>query len=134
MRFERAVLIKRVKDEIAERERAVAEVNQREAEKFAAGADEHVAATSEAWRLFANRIRSRVRTGTPVTYGDVPDEIKGPRGWVDQLRFYEEGPTEREANVAGLKATLAALEACEDEVITTTALGRIGIKAGDLFR
>lgn len=134
MRFQRAKLIARVKEEISKRKAVTAQRNAVLAEKHAAKRDAYVADTAEAWKRFADVIRLRLRTGQPITDADIP---KGLRvgSWRSSLLVWDDkAPTAYEPDIADLRQMLALLEAAEDDEVTTSALERLGIKTAQVFR
>jgi hypothetical protein len=140
MKFERTVLIEKVKAEIERRERLAAEQTAQAAVNHDHARRAYIEGTADAWNSFANLIKRRVRSGQPVTGADVPVALGGGRanGWTQRggwLHTWENsGPSVATADVTALTTLLALLEASLVETVTTSELERMGFKMAQLFR
>lgn len=137
MMITRVELIEKIKSKIKEREeRSVADL---ERAKFNArqGQDEYIQRTSEAWSAFATTIRRRVRNGQPITGEDVPDALT-TRGWDGKALALFKPAVIKERDyrpqIEGFRSLLLVLESSPDELISTSALERLGAPVRELFR
>lgn len=126
MKFRTADLIARIDTLLAEREKAVAAAKVKAERESRASEARWVEAHGEAFLEFAATVRTKVRKGQPITRDDVPE--KAATRYSDSLAFYF-APREQDVVEPGSLLTLkAALEAVEDEFVTTTGLREIGFK------
>jgi hypothetical protein len=138
MMINRVELIEKIKAKIKEREeRSVANL---ERAKFDArqAQDEYVQQTSEAWSKFATTVRRRVRQGQPITAVDVPEALTTRGGWEGKslALFKRSVIKERDyaPQIEGFRSLLLVLESSPDELISTSALERLGAPVRELFR
>lgn len=137
MRVNRLELIEKLKGMVAERETS-AEARKAEAYDKAANAervylDEHAGD----WSTFATKIRARIRQGKAVTLNDVPEGLrKGSRSWPEVRVFSPVTVKDSEylPHTEPLIRLIAVLESSPDELISTSALDRIGAPLKELMR
>ncbi len=135
MKFKRDDLIGRVKAAIEAERKRTAEVNAKAAEEYAAKRQAYVEETTPAWRELVKQLNLVLRSGRPVTPGDIPAALHA-KGWTGtHLRVWTpEEPEPRKPATDQLEQILSILEACTDEEVTTNALERLGIKLAPIFR
>lgn len=138
MMIKRLELIEKLKAKIQERTERAAD-NRDQAVRDANLAEvEYVRMTSEAWSAFATVIRRRVRNGQPVTSVDVPDRLRTRSGWgetaVELFKPTKVRQSDHAAHNDGLRSLLLVLESSPDELISTSALERLGAPVRELFR
>lgn len=140
MIFERTVLVEKVKAEIERRQQVAAEKTTQAKIDYDYDRRAYIESTADAWNMFANLVKRRVRAGTPVTDRDVPTMLGGGRqnGWSQtggRLRTWSEKPPRDEtADVGALSTLLTLLEANQTDKVSTAELERMGFRMRDLFR
>lgn len=133
VKIKRQKLIDLLKVEIHRREVAAKEQHEKSVTRQREDTNAYVRRTADAWQTFARSITVAVGGREPVTWDDVPHELRSYRdGYVEVHR-----PRPVDANVDDadqLRALLAVLEATEDEVISTYALEKMGFVLGRTLR
>ncbi len=138
MMINRLELIEKLKAKIKEREERAAKDLERA--RFSAGQarEAYVELFRPHWAAFADRIRYRNRRGEPITAEDVPAELRHRDGWsgstVVLFKPTEVKQSDHQPRVQNLQALLLILESTVDEVISTSALERMGAPVRELFR
>ncbi len=137
MRVNRLELIAKLRGMVAERE-ASAEARKAEALDKAAGSErEYVKEHAGDWAAFATRIRARLRQDRAITLQDVPEGLrKGSRSWPEVRVFSPTTVKESDylPRTEPLTRLIAVLESSPDELISTSALDRIGAPLKELMR
>jgi hypothetical protein len=138
MMIKRVELIEKIRAKIEEREvratnayaQAVIKADQAEAE--------YVADTSADWAEFATAVRRRIRRGQAITLHAVPEKLRTNNRWGESSVAVFSRPEVKEssyqAHVEGFQSLLLVLEASPDELVSTSALERMGAPVKELFR
>jgi hypothetical protein len=133
MMIKRLELIEKLQIKIVERIERSADRRDQAVHDARLAQEEYVRQTSDAWSAFATTIRRRVRNGQPVTLADVPDKLCTRGGRSVEL-FTPARQSDHQPNVSHLRSLLLVLESTADELISTSALERMGAPVRELFR
>ena len=135
MMIKRVELIEKIHRKIDQREEKALIDYQNSLKKEAVRRVDYVDSTSEAWVKFATTIRRRVRRGEPVTAADLPQEIRSDRYhnyinlFVPKVIKEEEFRPRTEV----LRSLIMVLESSPDELVSTSALERMGAPMRDVL-
>ena len=135
VKVNRLELIEKIRVMIQEREdRAETRRLDAIARALTAEAD-YLALYTEDWKLFADRIRRRLRQGEAPRTEDIPEGLRN--GWKDGAVVFRK-PVVRASDYApkveAHHRLIAVLEASPDEFVTTTTLDRIGAPLRELMK
>lgn len=137
MMINRLELIDKLKAKIQERKaRSVTDLD-RARHKSNVDQANYVAETAEAWSAFATTIRRRVRQNLPITAADVPERLRGSNYGEPAVKLFKPAvvnPNQYLPHVEGFRSLLLVLESSPDELISTSALERLGAPVRELFR
>lgn len=141
MKFVRTDLIERVRNEIKRRETEAKAETGKAAEAYSRRRLAYVRDVNPLWTGLADRIRSRVRNGQPLTLADIPDQLID-RSWgrssnrqVATVTLWDDTePVPETARTEELHTLLALLESTDVETVTLATLDRLGFKMTQLFR
>lgn len=137
MMINRLELIEKIKQKIQEREQRAISNLERAHLKADEQLNSYVSDHQGDWNLFANRIRARLRKGQPVTMADVPQALRANRYGDNYVRVFEPvkvDPRDHTPRVEDFRSLLLVLESSPDELVSTSALERMGAPVKDLFR
>lgn len=138
MMIRRTELIEKIRAKIQEREASAVERRKAAEQEADSAGDQYVADTREAWSKFADRIRLRVRQGLPVTASDVPEKLRSRSGWGEtHIMLFKPGQvkaSDYQPRTEGFRSLLLVLESSPDELVSTSALERMGAPVKELFR
>jgi hypothetical protein len=129
MQFNRSALVAAIDKAIQQDQAAIDAVAQRNNDLNEQYRVEWLAQHQDAWTKAAVTIRAKLRKGQPVVQADIPRDRSGYGG----MAFYQakrgEATPVRAAELAGLRAVLAAVS---DDTITSTALRSLGVGVNTL--
>lgn len=138
MMIKRVELIEKIRAKIEDREIRAVNAYAQAVIKADHAEAEYAADTKEAWEKFAITLRYRLRRDQAITLDAVPEKLRTNNRWGEPSVAVFSRPEVKEssyqAHVEGFQSLLLVLESSPDELVSTSALERMGAPVKELFR